>query len=99
RIAVVRFGIGRDQGVLIAGSANNDFPTERDRLLLGVGANQTAIVLQRRQVEEQVRAQREWLRVTLDSIGDAVIATDRDGRVTFLNSVAKELTGWSFEDA
>ena len=99
RIAVVRFGIGGEQGVLIAGSANADFPTERDRLLLGVGANQTAIVLQRRHIEEQVRAQREWLRVTLDSIGDAVIAADGDGRVTFLNALAKELTGWTFEDA
>jgi PAS domain S-box-containing protein len=99
RVAVVRFGIGSEQGALIAGSAHGDFPTERDRLLLGVGANQTAIMLQRRYIEDQVRAQREWLRVTLDSIGDAVIATDRDGRVTFLNSVAKELTGWTSEDA
>ena len=99
RVAVVRFGVGSDQGVLIACSADGDFPTERDRLLLGVGANQTAIVLQRRQVEEQVRAQREWLRVTLDSIGDAVIATDSDGRVTFLNSAAEELTGWTPQDA
>jgi PAS domain S-box-containing protein len=99
RATVVRFSLGNDQGVLIACSANCDFPTERDRLLLGVGANQTAIVVQRRQVEEQVRAQREWLRVTLDSIGDAVIASDSDGQVTFLNSAAEELTGWTPEDA
>lgn len=37
----------------------------------------------------------EWLRVTLASIGDAVIATDLDGRVTLLNTVASDLTGWS----
>ena len=99
RLALVRFGVGSDHGVLIACSANSDFPTERDRLLLGVGANQTAIVVQRREVEEQVREQREWLRVTLDSIGDAVIATDSEGQVTFLNSAAEELTGWAPEDA
>ena len=98
RVAVVRFGVGSNQGVLIACSASGDFPTERDRLLLGVGANQTAIVIQRRQVEEEGRAQREWLRVTLDSIADAVIATDSDGRVMFLNSVAEELTGWTPEE-
>src|SRR5690348_15712028 len=40
-----------------------------------------------------------WLRVTLDSIGDAVIATDTQGRVNFLNSIAEELTGWSSSDA
>jgi PAS domain S-box-containing protein len=37
----------------------------------------------------------DWFRVTLASIGDAVIATDVNGRVTFLNSVAERLTGWT----
>jgi PAS domain S-box-containing protein len=43
--------------------------------------------------------QREQLSVTLASIGDAVIATDREGRVTFLNHVAAELTGWKQDEA
>ena len=94
-VTVTRFGGNEDQGVLVSGSFNADFPTERDRALLGVGANQTAIVLQRRRAEEQVQEQREWLRVTLASIGDAVIATDIKGRVTYLNAVAEELTGWT----
>lgn len=38
---------------------------------------------------------REVLRVTLRSIGDAVITTDVDGKVTYLNTVAESLTGWS----
>jgi len=97
--AVTRFGVTDDQGVLVAGSCAPDFPTEQDRLLLGVGANQTAIVVQRRRAEERVHEQREWLRVTLASIGDAVIATDAGGRVTFLNSVAQGLTGWTQGDA
>ena len=37
--------------------------------------------------------------MTLASIGDAVIATDTEGRVTFLNAVAEALTGWTSEDA
>ena len=94
-VAVTRFGDGDVRGVLVAGSRNADFPTEQDRLLLGVGANQIAIVVQRRRAEEPVHEQREWLRVTLASIGDAVIATDTEGRVTFLNGVAQELTGWA----
>jgi PAS domain S-box-containing protein len=43
--------------------------------------------------------ERELLRVTLASIGDAVITTDTAGRVTFLNSVAESLTGWTEEQA
>jgi PAS domain-containing protein len=46
-----------------------------------------------------LEAQREWLRVTLNSIGDAVIATDTEGRVTFLNPVAETLTGWRQTEA
>jgi PAS domain S-box-containing protein len=41
----------------------------------------------------------EFLRVTLGSIGDAVIATDTHGRVTYLNPVAESLTGWMQQDA
>ena len=43
--------------------------------------------------------QQEWLRVTLGSIGDAVIATDPAGRVAFLNTVAQSLTGWTQQEA
>jgi PAS domain S-box-containing protein len=54
-------------------------------------------VVERRQIEEALRENREWLRVTLTSIGDAVIAADTRGVVTFLNPVAATLTGWSVE--
>ena len=43
--------------------------------------------------------QGEWFRVTLESIGDAVIATDARGRVTFMNPVAEVLCGWEQADA
>jgi PAS domain S-box-containing protein len=47
----------------------------------------------------EIHAREEWFRVTLTSIGDAVIATDRDGIVTFFNSVAEALTGIRSKDA
>ena len=58
-----------------------------------------AEVARRQQVEVSLRRQRETLQVTASSIRDAVIVTDADGRVTFLNAVAEQLTGWSVEQA
>jgi PAS domain S-box-containing protein len=52
-----------------------------------------------RRAEQAERAQREQLRVTLESIGDALVVTDAQGRVTLLNPVAEALTGWARQDA
>lgn len=47
----------------------------------------------RERYTRDMRAREEWFRVTLTSIGDAVIATDQHRCVTFMNSVAENLTG------
>jgi len=49
--------------------------------------------------EEELSTEKERLAVTLRSIGDAVIATDQQGRVTVLNLAAEALTGWRAEAA
>jgi PAS domain S-box-containing protein len=51
------------------------------------------------EAREDERRHREQLRVTLSSIGDAVIVTDRDGIITFMNPVAVALTGWQPQEA
>jgi PAS domain S-box-containing protein len=56
-------------------------------------------ITERRIVEQALRESEEDLRTTLDSIGDAVIATDTLGRVTRMNPVAEALTGWPFAEA
>jgi PAS domain S-box-containing protein len=56
-------------------------------------------ITERRKMESEISAQRERYRVTLSSVGDGVIASDVEGRVTFLNGVAERLTGWSSSDA
>lgn len=51
------------------------------------------------EAQKEVAEQRERLRVTLASIGDAVLATDAVGRVSYLNPVAERLTGWTSAEA
>jgi PAS domain S-box-containing protein len=53
----------------------------------------------RRRSEEAAYQQRERFSITLNSIGDAVIATDTDSLVTFINPVAVGLTGWAAQEA
>ncbi len=62
-------------------------------------ATQIELALYKHQADRELREQREWLRVTLTSIGDAVLATDGAGRITFLNPVAESITGWKAADA
>lgn len=50
-------------------------------------------------LRHEIEQQRKWFHITLASIGDAVIATDIHGRITFVNPVAEALTGWLAADA
>lgn len=56
------------------------------------------MALYRQKMEMELKETKAWLATTLKSIGDAVIATDTEGRITFMNPVAEALTGWKQTD-
>jgi len=56
-------------------------------------------VTERRRLAQELAEQNELIRVTLRSIGDAVITTDASGRITWLNPVAERMTGWLNQEA
>lgn len=53
----------------------------------------------RHEMESKVRRAASWLKATLSSVGDAVIATNTNAEVLLLNAAAEELSGWTREDA
>ncbi|MHA1377271.1 MAG: PAS domain S-box protein [Candidatus Helarchaeota archaeon] len=56
-------------------------------------------ITERKMAEQALKESEKWLSITLRSIGDAVIATNKKGIIIFMNHVAQVLTGWSQEDA
>ena len=57
------------------------------------------IALYKYKMEQKLLESERWLSTTLKSIGDAVIATDAEGNITFLNPIAEAMTGWQWDDA
>jgi PAS domain S-box-containing protein len=68
-------------------------------LLIGLGIFAWSIARAMRNQREKLYHSRENLRITLNSIGDGVIATDRQGRIVHINRVAASLTGWDSQQA
>ncbi|HCC12804.1 MAG TPA: diguanylate cyclase, partial [Atlantibacter hermannii] len=63
--------------------------------LLGVNMDMTEV----KQLNEALFQEKERLHITLDSIGEAVICTDIEMNVTFMNPVAEKMSGWTQEQA
>jgi PAS domain S-box-containing protein len=57
------------------------------------------IAFYKHELETKLKQSEQWLAITLKSIGDAVIATDKEGSIVFMNPIAKQLTGWKESEA
>lgn len=70
------------------------FQTEPDHMVA-----QFMDITETKKLQEALRNGEERLRITLRSIGDAVIATDMEGNITAMNPIAEKLTGWEIQSA
>jgi PAS domain S-box-containing protein len=84
----------------MASGVRDDKAADNEKLLRKVSFEKVTNTFDASQTADgDLRQQSDWLRITLASIGDGVISTDADGRLTFMNRVAEELTGWPRADA
>ncbi|MCK5076490.1 MAG: PAS domain S-box protein, partial [Calditrichia bacterium] len=80
--------------------ASGIYDTEKSKIEAYLGTQGIARdISSRKKAEEALRESEENLSITLNSIGEAVVATDIKGRITRMNNVAEELTGWKLEKA
>jgi len=97
-VTALRDAQGGIIGYLLIGTDNTarkQVEAEKQRLLV----IQEETYKQLQQTNATLQVSEERLAVTLNSIGDAVIATDAEARVTLLNPLAEQLTGWTQVDA
>ncbi len=93
--AVVPIGYGGDFGVAMAASGRPGFPSEGDRLVLGVAANQAALVLQRQRAD----AAQGLLAAIINSADDAIVSKTLDGIITSWNAGAERIFGYTAAEA
>lgn len=100
-LATLLSALAEDYMLLGPGSIGTATSKEAAGLLLFtlLGASLSLLIDRLQRSRRQVEQHRKWLRTTLNSIGDAVIATDAEGRVLLLNPVAQSLTGWKENEA
>ncbi|MGM0604546.1 MAG: GAF domain-containing protein [Halobacteriota archaeon] len=89
-VAIEALNLGADRYLEKRGD-----PTSR----YGVLAEAIKQEVDHHRTQRRLQKREENLQITLESIGDAVITTDDDGRITQMNPVAESLTGWDSEDA
>jgi PAS domain S-box-containing protein len=93
RTCVLRFGIGGDIGALVVGSRRPDFPTQNERMLLGVGVNQATVVLQRQLAERALKHSESQFLNFADTAPSMLWVTEPNGSCSFLSRGWYAFTG------
>lgn len=91
------FRIQTDEGIRFIRSQSTLVLDENGMVERMLGINQDVTAM--RQLTDELHEEKERMHITLDAIGEAVISTDEEMRVTFMNPVAESMSGWSQEQA
>lgn len=96
-----RVGAERRVRIIRTGVPDHVYDNSPNEFISSVSGEVNDLVLANlhKQAGKDSRDQKEWFRVTLSSIGDAVITTDTNSTVTFMNPVAEEITGYAQQEA
>ena len=94
RVRNAEFELHRRDGSLITVVSNARVVRNADGEIVGYEGT-VADISERKRAEVQLSREKEKAQVTLQSIGDAVITADAEGRIEYLNPVAETLTGWT----
>lgn len=86
-----------DQSVWISGTLAPIYDYHKN--LCGATFIFTDITERKRKVEDLLASERELLKVTLNSLGEGVVASDQEERIIFINETAARLTGYSQDEA
>jgi len=73
--------------------------TDLARAILPVFAARASAEIERQNIDSELINQKERAQITLHSIADAVITTDAQGNIDYMNPVAEKLTGWHLKEA
>ncbi|SFH58800.1 PAS domain S-box-containing protein [Nitrosospira sp. Nsp14] len=93
RTTVTRFDLVEEHGVLVAGSQRVNFPTEQERLLLDLAANQAIMVSQRQRAEQALQQSEERFRDCANAAPAMLWVTEPGGSCSFLSQGWYEFTG------
>ena len=91
--------LGRAANALRSGQLDVRVPVQGPQEIAVLAENFNAMARAIQEAQESLATSEERLAITLNSIGDALLATDTEERITLMNPVAENLTGWSQAEA